>query len=278
MKKFLYQSAALGITMVHEAGAYAPTPGALEGYKAVMANTPVRYSASPAIEFFDVANAVHRPPTENRARRRFEIPGYTALVLCGQDRVRRFAAAGDGISACSRTSTARRPASPNYTADELNALVLKVKQSRLARLRFTARATPRWSVRSTRSKRLTAPRPRPTGINRIEHCALANPDQIARMKTTGRAAESPHEQRLLLRRRLSRHNLRRSGARNRFNPAGDFLAARNSVFDSQRLPVLAGRAAARDRERPSRASARSMVRSSARIERVPIEAALKGSL
>ena len=34
VKKFLYQSAALGITMVHEAGAYAPTPDALEGYKA----------------------------------------------------------------------------------------------------------------------------------------------------------------------------------------------------------------------------------------------------
>ena len=47
--------------MVHEAGAYAPTPDALEAYKAVMTASPVRYSASPAAEFLEVANTFVAP-------------------------------------------------------------------------------------------------------------------------------------------------------------------------------------------------------------------------
>ncbi len=74
MTKFLDQSATLGITMVHEAGAYAPTPAALEGYKAVMTGSPVRYSASPAVEFLDAANEFIKPYGKPGARA-FEIPG-----------------------------------------------------------------------------------------------------------------------------------------------------------------------------------------------------------
>ena len=74
VKQFLSQSAALGITMVHEAGAYAPTPDALEAYKALMTASPVRYSASPAVEFLEVANAFVAPYGKPGARA-LEIPG-----------------------------------------------------------------------------------------------------------------------------------------------------------------------------------------------------------
>jgi predicted amidohydrolase YtcJ len=180
--KFLYQSAALGITMVHEAGAYAPTPAALEGYKALMTSVPVRYSASPAVEFLDVANqfvsAYGKP-----GPRALEIPG-TLLSFYAVKIV------GDG-SPQQETAFQSQPylnssskGLPNYTAEQLNALVLGVKRSGWpVSIHCNGDASLQMALDAIESAYGASPPAE--GINRIEHAPQVNADQLARMKQLG---------------------------------------------------------------------------------------------
>src|SRR5579863_7954355 len=71
---FLYRSAALGITMVHEAGAFAQKAQVFEGYKSIMAHSPVRYSLSPEIDYLDQAMEFIAP---------YGKPGASALQIPG---------------------------------------------------------------------------------------------------------------------------------------------------------------------------------------------------
>ncbi|HZZ01066.1 MAG TPA: amidohydrolase [Candidatus Baltobacteraceae bacterium] len=221
VKKFLYQSAALGITMVHEAGAYAPTPGALEGYKAIMANSPVRYSASPAVEFLDVANkfvAAYGKP----GAKALEVPG-TFLSFYAVKIV------SDG-SPQQETAFQSQPylhttskGLPNYTATELNSLVVKIKESGWpVSIHCNGDASLERALDAIEAA--YGPTPPPTGINRIEHCTLANADQIARMKRMN-VQPSHLMNNVYYYGAAYRDQIFGAERANRFNPAGDFLAA-----------------------------------------------------
>ncbi len=180
LKKFLYQSATLGITMVHEAGAYAPNPGALAGYKAATTESPVRYNASPAIEFMDVAMQFVAPYGRPGAKA-LEIPG-TLLSFYAIKIVT------DG-SPSQLTAFMKEPylnttsyGDPDYTAEQLNALVLKVRQAGWpVSIHCMGDASLELALDAVEAA--YGPGPHPTGINRIEHCGVAEPDQIKRMKT-----------------------------------------------------------------------------------------------
>lgn len=221
VKKFLYQSAALGITMVHEAGAYAPTPSALEGYRAVMASSPVRYSASPAVEFLDAAMEFIKPYGAPGARA-LEVPG-TLLSLYAVKIV------SDG-SPQQETAFQLQPylnsssvGLANYSAAELNALVLKVKQAGWpVSIHCNGDASLQRALDAIEAA--YGPAPPSTGINRIEHCTLANPDQIARMKAMG-VQPSHLMNNLYYYGAAYRDQIFGAERAARFNPAGSYLAA-----------------------------------------------------
>lgn len=221
VKTFLYQSAALGITMVHEAGAYAPTVGALEGYKAVMTSSPVRYSASPAVEFIDAAMVFVKPYGSPGAKA-LEIPG-TLLSLYAVKIVSDGSPQQETAFQLQPYLNSTNTGLPNYTAEELNALVLKVKEAG-------------WPVSihcngdASLGRALDAiaaaygSTPPPTGINRIEHCTLANPDQIARMKAMG-VQPSHLMNNVYYYGSAYRDQIFGAERANRFNPAGSYFAA-----------------------------------------------------
>jgi hypothetical protein len=219
--KFLYQSAALGITMVHEAGAYAPTPSALEGYKAVMTSSPVRYSASPAVEFLDVANQFVASYGKPGAKA-LEIPGtllsfYAVKVVSDGSPQQETAFQLEPY--LNTTSTGL----PNYTADELNALVLKVKQSGWpVSIHCNGDASLERALDAIEAAYGSAMPPE--GINRIEHCTLANPDQIARMKRMG-VQPSHLMNNVYYYGAAYRDEIFGAPRAERFNPANDFLVA-----------------------------------------------------
>jgi predicted amidohydrolase YtcJ len=269
--KFLYQSAALGITMVHEAGAYAPTPGALEGYKAVMTSAPVRYSASPAVEFLDVANqfvAAYGKP----GAKALEIPGtllsfYAVKIV--SDGSPQQETAFQQQPYLNSTSTGQ----PNYTADELNALVLKVRQSGWpSSIHCNGDASLERALDAIEAAYGGALPPE--GINRIEHCTLANSDQIARMKRMG-VQPSHLMNNVYYYGAAYRDTIFGAPRAERFNPAGDFLAAGipfSIHSDCPCSPVAPLREI-------STAVTRICLTDGSVIgenERVPIEAALKG--
>lgn len=221
VKQFLYQSAALGITMVHEAGAYAPSPDALEAYKAMMTAAPVRYSASPAVEFLDVANQFVAPYGKPGAAA-LEIPGtllsfYAVKIVSDGSPQQQTAFQMEPYLNSTSVGLA------NYTADELNALVVKVKQSGWAvSIHCNGDASLQRALDAIEAAYGSTPPPE--GINRIEHCTIVNPDQMARMKRLG--VQPSH---------LMNNNYYYGAAyrdqifgaprADRFNPTRDFLAA-----------------------------------------------------
>lgn len=221
VKKFLYQSAALGITMVHEAGAYAPTPGALEGYKAVMTDSPVRYSASPAVEFIDAAMAFIKPYGQPGAKA-LEIPGtllsfYAVKIVSDGSPQQETAFQLQPYLNSSNVGLA------NYTAAELNALVLKVKQAGWpVSIHCNGDASLQRALDAIEAAYGSSPPP--TGINRIEHCTLANPDQIARMKAMG-VQPSHLMNNLYYYGAAYRDKIFGAERANRFNPANSYLTA-----------------------------------------------------
>jgi predicted amidohydrolase YtcJ len=221
LHKFLFQSAALGVTMVHEAGAYAPTPGALAGYKAAMANSPVRYSASPAVEFLDVAMQFIAPYGKPGAKA-LEIPGsllsfYAVKIV------------SDG-SPSQLTAFMKEPylnttnyGNPDYTAEELNALVLKVKQAGWpVSIHCMGDASLERALDAVEAA--YGPAPHPTGINRIEHCGVVDPAQIPRMKTLG-LQPSHLMNNIFYWGAAYREQLLGPARASRYNPAKDMLAA-----------------------------------------------------
>ena len=219
--KFLYQSAALGITMVHEAGAYAPTPGALDGYKAIMAASPVRYSASPAIEFLDVANgfvATYGKP----GAKALEIPGtllsfYAVKIVSDGSPQQETAYQSEPYL----NSESRGLA--NYTADELNGLVLKVKQTGWpVSIHCNGDASLQLALDAIEAAYGSSPPPE--GVSRIEHCTQASADQIAQMKRLG-VQPSHLMNNLYYYGAAYRDQIFGAPRAERFNPAHDFLAA-----------------------------------------------------
>ncbi len=219
--KFLYQSAALGITMVHEAGAYAPTPDALEGYKIVMTDSPVRYSASPAVEFLEAANQFVASYGKPGARA-LEISGtllsFYAVKIVSDGSPQQLTAF-QMEPYLNSTSTGL----PNYTAKELNALVLKVKTSGWpVSIHCNGDASLERALDAIEAA--YGPNPPPEGINRIEHCTLANAGQIARMKSMG-VQPSHLMNNLYYYGAAYRDQIFGTPRAERFNPAHDFLAA-----------------------------------------------------
>jgi len=221
VKQFLAQSAALGITMVHEAGAYAPTPEALEAYKAVMTTSPVRYSASPAVEFLDTANQFVAQYGKPGARA-VEIPGtllsfYAVKIVSDGSPQQETAFQSEPY--LNATSTGL----PNYTADELNALVLKVKEGGWAvSIHCNGDASLERALDAIEAAYGSSPPPE--GINRIEHCTLANAGQIARMKAMG-VQPSHLMNNLYYYGAAYRDAIFGAPRADRFNPANDFHAA-----------------------------------------------------
>jgi len=219
--KFLAQAAASGITMVHEAGAYAPSPNALEGYKAVLTGPPVRYSASPAVEFLDVANQFVAQYGKPGAAA-IEIPGtllsfYAVKIV--SDGSPQQETAFQMQPYLSSTSTGL----PNYSAEELKTLVLKVKQSGWSvSIHCNGDASLENALDAIEAAYGAAPPPE--GINRIEHCTLANADQIARMKRMG-VQPSHLMNNLYYYGAAYRDQIFGPPRAQRFNPANDFLTA-----------------------------------------------------
>lgn len=221
VKTFLYQSAALGITMVHEAGAYAPTVGALEGYKAVMASSPVRYSASPAVEFIDAAMEFVKPYGSPGAKA-LEIPG-TLLSLYAVKIVSDGSPQQETAFQLQPYLNSTKTGLPNYTAEELNALVLKVKEAGWpVSIHCNGDASLERALDAIAAAYGSTPPP--TGINRIEHCTLANPGQIARMKAMN-VQPSHLMNNLYYYGAAYRDQIFGAERANRFNPAGSYLAA-----------------------------------------------------
>jgi predicted amidohydrolase YtcJ len=221
VKQFLNQSAALGITMVHEAGAYAPTPDALEAYKAVMTASPVRYSASPAAEFLEVANTFVAPYGKPGARA-LEIPGtllsfYAVKIVSDGSPQQETAFQTEPYLNSTSVGLA------NYTADELNALVVKVKQGGWpVSIHCNGDASLQRALDAIEAAYGSAAPPE--GINRIEHCTLANAEQIARMKRLG-VQPSHLMNNVYYYGAAYRDEIFGAPRANRFNPAHDFLAA-----------------------------------------------------
>lgn len=221
VRKFLFQSAALGITMVHEAGAYAPTPAALVGYKDVMTAVPVRYSASPAVEFLDVANQFIAPYGKPGARA-VEIPGtllsfYAVKIVSDGSPQQETAFQSEPYLNSSSSGLA------NYSADELSALVLKVKQAGWpVSIHCNGDASLELALNAIEAA--YGPAPAPEGINRIEHCTLASGDQIARMKRLG-VQPSHLMNNVYYYGSAYRDQIFGASRANRFNPAKDFYDA-----------------------------------------------------
>jgi predicted amidohydrolase YtcJ len=219
--KFLYQSAALGITMVHEAGAYAPTPAALEGYKTLMTSVPVRYSASPAVEFLDVANqfvAAYGKP----GPRALEIPGtllsfYAVKIVSDGSPQQETAFQSEPYL----NSTSK--GLPNYTAEQLNPLVLSVKQAGWpVSIHCNGDASLQLALDAIESAYGASPPPE--GINRIEHAPQVNPDQLARMKRLG-VQPSHLMNNVYYYGAAYRDQILGAARAERFNPARDFFDA-----------------------------------------------------
>jgi predicted amidohydrolase YtcJ len=183
MTAFLYGSAALGITMVHEAGAFAQTPDVFEGYKAITAHSPVRYSVSPMVDYLDQTMqflASYGKPGASA----LEIPGSllsfyaVKIVADGSPQQESAFQSQPYLNSASRGAA-------NYTVDKLNELVLQVKNAGWpVSIHCNGDASLEMALDAIEAAYGSSSEP-PTGINRIEHCPQARPEQIARMKKLG---------------------------------------------------------------------------------------------
>jgi predicted amidohydrolase YtcJ len=183
MTAFLNGSAALGITMVHEAGAFAQTPEVFEGYKSIAAHSPVRYSVSPMIDYLDQTMQFLAPYGKPGASA-LEIPGallsFYAVKIVADGSPQQQSA----FQALPYLNSAGR-GEANYTVDKLNELVRKVKNAGWpVSIHCNGDASLEMALDAIESAYGSSSGP-PTGINRIEHCPQARPEQIARMKKLG---------------------------------------------------------------------------------------------
>jgi predicted amidohydrolase YtcJ len=221
MTKFLYRSAALGCTMVHEAGAFAQTPAVFEGYKAMAANSPVRYSVSPMVDYLDQAMqfiASYGKPGAAAV----EIPGallsFYAVKIVSDGSPQQESA----YQTQPYLKTSERGA-PNYTADEMRELVMKVKTASWpVSIHCNGDASLEMALDAIEAAYGSAPAP--SGINRIEHCTQARPEQIARMKKLG-VQPSHLMNNVYYYGAAYRDEIFGAERAARFNPTGDFLAS-----------------------------------------------------
>ena len=147
---------------------------------------------------------------------------------------------------------------PNYTADELNALVLKVKQA-AGPSRFIATATRRCeraldAIEAAYGSASAAEGHQP---HRTLHARQSRPNRAH--EATRRAAKPPDEQHLLLRRRVSRPDIR-CGARQPFQSGARSFLPREFRFRSTATARVRRSRRCAKSVRRSRASARSTVR------------------
>jgi hypothetical protein len=183
MTAFLYGSAALGITMVHEAGAFAQTPEVFEGYKSITAHSPVRYSVSPMVDYLDQTMQFLAPYGKPGASA-LEIPGsllsfYAVKIVADGSPQQESAYQSQPYLNSADRGTA------NYTVDKLNELVMQVKNAGWpVSIHCNGDASLEMALDAIESAYGSSSGP-PTGINRIEHCPQARPEQIARMKRLG---------------------------------------------------------------------------------------------
>jgi predicted amidohydrolase YtcJ len=183
MTTFLYGSAARGITMVHEAGAFAQTPEVFEGYKTIAAHSPVRYSVSPMVDYMDQAMQFLAPYGRPGASA-LEIPGgllsfyAVKIVADGSPQQESAFQTQPYLNSADRGEA-------NYTVDKLNDLVIKVQNAGWpVSIHCNGDASLEMALDAIESAYGSSSAP-PTGINRIEHCPQARPEQIARMKKLG---------------------------------------------------------------------------------------------
>jgi predicted amidohydrolase YtcJ len=217
--KFLYQSAALGITMVHEAGALAPMPSVFDGYKAIMANSPVRYSVSPMVEYLSQTQQFIAP---------YGKPGADALEIPGS--LLSFYAVkvvSDG-SPQQETAFQTQPylqsnskGAPNFTAEQMNQMVLQIKRAGWpVSIHTNGDASLDMSLDAIESAYGSGP---PAfGINRIEHCSVTRSDQLTRMKRLG-IQPSHLMNNVYYYGAAYRDTIFGPERADRFNPAGEFL-------------------------------------------------------
>jgi len=271
MTTFLYRSAALGCTMVHEAGAFAQKPEVFEGYKAIAANSPVRYSVSPMVDYLDQAMQFIAPYGKPGASA-LEIPGallsFYAVKIVSDGSPQQESA----YQTQPYLKTSERGA-PNYTADEMHQLVMKVKTAGWpVSIHCNGDASLEMALDAIEAAYGSAPAP--SGINRIEHCTQARPEQIARMKKLG-VQPSHLMNNVYYYGAAYRDQIFGPERAARFNPAGDFLASGvpfSIHSDSPCSPIA-----------PLREIGTAVARVCAidgsvvgPDQRVPIEAALKG--
>jgi predicted amidohydrolase YtcJ len=271
MTKFLYESAALGCTMVHEAGAFAQKPEVFEGYKAILVSPPVRYSVSPMVDYLDQAmqfTAAYGKPGASA----LEIPGallsfYAVKIVSDGSPQQESAFQSEPY-----LNTTDRGAA-NYTADEMHRLTKKVQAAGWpVSIHCNGDASLDMALDAIEAAYGSAPAP--TGINRIEHCTQVRPDQLARMKKLG--VQPSHLMNNIYYYGAAYRDVIFGAERaGRFNPAADFLA-NNIPFsihsDSPCSPV------APLREIGTAVARRCSIDGSivGLDQRVPIEAALKG--
>jgi predicted amidohydrolase YtcJ len=183
MTTFLYASAALGVTMIHEAGAFAQTPEVFEGYKAIATHSPVRYSVSPMVDYLDQAMqflAPHGRPGASALEIPDSLLSFYAVKIVADGSPQQESA----FQAQPYLNSADR-GTPNYPVDKLNELVMKVKNAGWpVSIHCNGDASLEMALDAIELAYGPSSAP-PTGINRIEHCPQARPEQIARMKKLG---------------------------------------------------------------------------------------------
>jgi predicted amidohydrolase YtcJ len=220
MTTFLLAAAKLGCTMVHEAGALASKPGVFEGYQKLMAHSPVRYSLSPMIDYLDEAMRFVAP---------YGKPGAGALEIPGS--LLSFYAVkivSDG-SPQQQTAFETQPylhstgkGDPNFTPDQLNAMVVKVKQAGWP-VSIHCNGDAALDLALDAIESAYGPTPPSSGINRIEHCAVTRPEQLQRMKKLG-VQPSHLMNNVYYYGAAYRDDIFGPERAFRFNPAGEFLS------------------------------------------------------
>ena len=172
-------NSALGNTSIHEAGVLV-FGNVMDGYAKVAAVAPVRASASFFYDNLDLAGKYARYGVGAQAT---QIPD-TMLTLYAIKIV------GDGSNQ-EKTAFQTQPylnttsvGQPNFGPEELKQMVANVaKAGWPISIHANGDATIEMALDAIEAA--YGPGPPPTGINRIEHCTMARPDQLTRMKRLG---------------------------------------------------------------------------------------------
>ncbi len=218
--KFLYQSAALGCTMVHEAGALAPMPKVFDGYRAIMADSPVRYSVSPMVEYIQETMEFIKPYGRPGAKG-LEIPGsllsFYAVKIVADGSPQNLT--GYQTQPYLNTTT---KGMPDFPADQLKQLVGQIKSAGWP-VSIHTNGDASLDMILDAIEASFGSDPLANGINRIEHCSITRPDQLTRMKQLG-VQPSHLMNNVYYYGAAYRDELLGPERAERFNPAGEFVS------------------------------------------------------